>query len=117
MLTAAIASSDIEATGQMLASLQQTGLVSSVKSWTIPGDKIDGSEPIPDIVLLDLGRDPEISFAFGSNLRRLRPAVRLIDLQNKRSGRSVIGQVDNQVVARVHVQRGIFKAVRRHKAK
>ena len=78
MLTAAIASSDVEASGQMLASLQQTGLVSSVKSWTIPGDKVDASEPIPDIVLLDLGRDPEISFAFGSNLRRLRPAVRLI---------------------------------------
>ncbi len=78
MLTAAIASSDVEMAGQLLAALQQTGLVASVKKWTIPGDRVDAGEIIPDIVLLDLGREPEVYFTFGAHLRRLRPAARLI---------------------------------------
>src|SRR5450759_3222270 len=78
MLTAAIASGDSNTAAQLLASVQQTGLVTSLKQWTIPADRIDDSESIPDVVLLDLGSDPEPFFAFGSHLRRLRPAVRLI---------------------------------------
>jgi pilus assembly protein CpaE len=78
MLTAGIASSDSTTAAQLLVSLQQTGLVSAVKSWTIPADRIDASDSIPDIVLLDLGRDPEPHFAFGALARQLRPAVRLI---------------------------------------
>ena len=79
MLTAGIASSDSNSSGQLLAVLQQTGLVGAVKQWAIPADKLpDGSDPIPDVVLLDLGRDAESYFAFGAQLRRLRPAVRLI---------------------------------------
>ncbi len=79
MLSAAIASSDTTSSGQLLASLQQTGLIGSAKQWIIGTDKPpDASEAIPDIVLLDLGRDPEPYFAFGAHLHRLRPAVRLI---------------------------------------
>lgn len=78
MTTAAIASSNNDSAGQLLASLQQTGLVASVKQWTIPGDTIYTGEAIPDVVLLDLGTDPALSFAFGAYVRRLRPAVRLI---------------------------------------
>jgi pilus assembly protein CpaE len=79
MLTAGIASGDANSSGQLLASLQQTGLVGTVKQWEIPADKLpDGSEPIPDVVLLDLGRDPQPYFAFGAHLRRLRPAICLI---------------------------------------
>lgn len=78
MLTAAIASSDSNTAAQLLASLQQTGLVHSLRQWSIPADRVDASESIPDIVLLDLGRDPEPFFAFGAHLRRLRPSVRLI---------------------------------------
>jgi pilus assembly protein CpaE len=78
MLTAAIASSDSTTAAQLLVSLQQTGLVTSVRSWTIPTDRVDASDSIPDVVLLDLGRDPEPQFAFGAHLRKLRPAVRLI---------------------------------------
>ena len=77
MLTAAISSSDSTTAAQLLVSLQQTGLVASVQSWT-PTDRIDSSESIPDVVLLDLGRDPEPQFVFGAHLRQLRPAVRLI---------------------------------------
>jgi pilus assembly protein CpaE len=79
MLTAGIASSDSQSSGQLLGALQQTGLVGAVKQWEIPvGQLPDGSEGIPDLVLLDLGREPEPYFAFGAHLRRLRPAVRLI---------------------------------------
>jgi pilus assembly protein CpaE len=79
MLTAGIASSDSHSSGQLLATLQQTGLVSAVKQWTMPPEKLpDGSELVPDLVLLDLGREPEAYFAFGAHIRRLRPAVRLI---------------------------------------
>ena len=78
MLTAAIASSDSTTAAQLLVSLQQTGLVGEVKSWTIPTDRVDAAGEIPDVVLLDLGRDPEPQFAFGSQIRQLRPAVRLV---------------------------------------
>jgi CheY-like chemotaxis protein len=79
MLTAGIASSDSHTSGQLLAALQQTGLVASVKQWTLPLSKLpDGSEGMPDLVLLDLGRDAEPYFVFGAHVRRLRPAIRLI---------------------------------------
>jgi pilus assembly protein CpaE len=78
MLTAAIASGDSNTAAQLLASLQQTGLVASLKQWTVPADRIDAGDTIPDVVLLDLGHDPEPFFAFGAQLRRLRPTVRLI---------------------------------------
>jgi pilus assembly protein CpaE len=79
MLTVAIASSDRDSAAHLLAVLQQTGLVSSVKEWTIPTEKLpDASEGVPDVVFLDLSRDSEPFFVFGAHLRRLRPAVRLI---------------------------------------
>jgi pilus assembly protein CpaE len=79
MLTAGIASSDTTNSAGLLASLQQTGLVSLVKQWTMPVEQLpDAGEVVPDIVLLDLGREPEPYFAFGSHLRRLRPSVRLV---------------------------------------
>src|SRR5271169_4585689 len=79
MLTTAIASADPEGAAQLLACLQQTGLVTSVKQWTIPTAKLpDASEGVPDVVFLDLGREPEPFFVFGAHLRRLRPAIRLI---------------------------------------
>lgn len=79
MLTAGIASSDSMSSGSLLAVLQQTGLIGNVKQWSIPAEKLpDGTESIPDVVLLDLGRDYDNYFSFGAHLRRLRPAVRLI---------------------------------------
>jgi len=79
MLTAAIVTADTAGSAQLLASLQQTGLVSSVKQWIIPADRPpEGGEPIPDIILLDISRDPELFFGFGAQLRRLRPSAHLI---------------------------------------
>jgi pilus assembly protein CpaE len=79
MLTAAIASSDLTSSAQLLAGLEQTGLVTSVLQWVVPTDRLpDSSEQIPDVVFLDLARDPDPFFAFASQLRRIKPGVRLI---------------------------------------
>ena len=79
MLTVGIASSDTVSSAQLVATLEQTGVVKSIKEWMIPGARIpDTADALPDLVLLDLGRDAESFFAFGAQLRRIRPATRLI---------------------------------------
>ncbi len=79
MLTVAIVSSDAASSAQLAAALQQTGIVKSIKEWTVHAAKIpDTAEGVPDIVLLDLGRDAPTFFAFGAHVRRIRPATRLI---------------------------------------
>src|ERR1051326_7810673 len=79
MLTAAIASSVLTSSAQMLAALEQTGLVSSVLQWIIPADRLpDSAEGMPDVVFLDLAREPEPFFAFANQLRRIKPTIKLI---------------------------------------
>jgi pilus assembly protein CpaE len=79
MLTVGIASGDPTSSAQLVASLQQTGLVKSIKQWAIPADKLpDSAESLPDVVFLDLGRDPAPYFGFGSQLRRIRPGVKVV---------------------------------------
>jgi pilus assembly protein CpaE len=64
---------------QLLASLEQTGLVRSVKQWSVPADKLpESGDAIPDIVFLDLARDPEPYFQLGAQIHRARPAVKLV---------------------------------------
>jgi pilus assembly protein CpaE len=79
MLTAAIASSDTSSSASLLASLQQVGLVSGIQQWAVHPDKppeVPGV--IPDVVLLDLGRDPSAHLALAAQLRRLQPTVHII---------------------------------------
>jgi pilus assembly protein CpaE len=79
MLTAAIASSDLTSSAQLLAGLEQTGLVSSVLQWTVPADRLpDSTDSMPDVVFLDLARDPDPFFVFANQLRRIKPSVKLI---------------------------------------
>jgi len=79
MLTAGIASGDASSAAQLLACLEQSGFVKSVKQWSVSGDKAPESpEMLPDVVFLDLPRDPGPCFAFGANLRRLSPAMKLV---------------------------------------
>src|SRR6516164_5957172 len=79
MLTAAIATSDPNSSAQLLASIEQSGLVGSIKMWTVPTEKMpDSAEQLPDIVFLDLSLYPETFFTFGAQLRRIRPATRTI---------------------------------------
>jgi len=79
MLTAAIASSDLTSSAQLLAGLEQTGLVASVLQWVVPTDRLpDSADHMPDVVFLDLARDPDPFFVFANQLRRIKPAVKLI---------------------------------------
>lgn len=79
MLTAAITSGERHSSSQLLAGLEQTGLISSIKQWAVPMEKLpDVGETIPDIVFLDLSRDSEPYFTLAAHLRRLRPGVHLI---------------------------------------
>jgi pilus assembly protein CpaE len=79
MLTVGIASSDAVSSAQLVVALQQTGMVESIKEWTLPAAKNpDTAEKVPDIVLLDLGRDADPFFAFGAQMRRIRPTTKLI---------------------------------------
>ena len=59
--------------------LEQTGFVKSVKQWTISCEKVpESARCLPDVVFLDLPRDPEAYFAFGAHLRRIRPSMKLV---------------------------------------
>lgn len=81
MLTAGIVSIDSKSSAALHASLRQTGLVTSVVEWIAPSRgawQLGTSESIPDVVMLDLSMDPGPYFAFATELRRLRPTVRII---------------------------------------
>jgi len=79
MLSVAIASGDPSSSAQLVASLEQTGVVSSIRQWSIPMDRLpETPDNMPDVVFLDLGRDTEPYFAFAALLRRLHPATKLI---------------------------------------
>lgn len=79
MLTVAIASGDAASSAQLVASLEQTGVVRSIRQWTIPTDRLpDSPGEIPDVVFLDLGQDSEPYFVFASLLRRAYPSTRVI---------------------------------------
>jgi pilus assembly protein CpaE len=79
MVTVGIASGDPTSSAQLVASLQQTGAVRSIKQWPIPAEKLpDSGETLPDVVFLDLGRDPDPYFTFGSMLRRMRPGMKIV---------------------------------------
>src|SRR5215472_1540967 len=79
MLKLGIVSSDTASSAQLAAAAQQTGLVENIREWVIPTAAIpDAAEMVPDIVLLDLGKDAERLFAFGAHVRRLRPSAKLV---------------------------------------
>jgi len=79
MLTAAIASADATSSAQLLASVQQVGLMSSVQQWAVHADKLlEVTGIIPDVVILDLARDPAPYLALAAQIRKLQPTVHVI---------------------------------------
>ncbi|MGH9431317.1 MAG: AAA family ATPase [Terriglobia bacterium] len=81
MLTAVIVSDDTQSSTSLRAALQQTGLVASVTEWEQPsrGDwTLNPSTPVPEVVVLDLPRDPDSALAFAAQVRRQRPSANLI---------------------------------------
>lgn len=79
MLRGFIASADANSSQQLRASLEQTGLVGEVHEWRMVGDDLPlASECNADVILLDLGRDPDPYFAMAKHIRGLQPGVRII---------------------------------------
>jgi pilus assembly protein CpaE len=79
MLTAGVASSDEQGIAYLEACLQQTGLVKSVKEWKLPVEQYPASaESIPEVVLIELTREPEIPLAFAAQVHRVRPSAAII---------------------------------------
>jgi len=79
MLTAVVVGSDRSSTGALRAALQDTGMFYSVREWDLLAESrpLPG-EAIPDVVWLDLPRDPGIYFSFAARLRQLRPGVHIV---------------------------------------
>lgn len=81
MVTVTIASNDAASSAQLLAALQQTGHVKSVRHWNVSTDKFpDVGDMYSDVLVLDLSRDPENFFALATHVRHLRPAVKVVAL-------------------------------------
>lgn len=79
MLNAVIVGIDKASLTVLRATLQQTGMIHSVREWEPVKDKYPApGEPVPDLVLLDLPSNPESYFAFSIHLRQLRPTVRIV---------------------------------------
>lgn len=79
MLSAAIATKDTNNIEPWRACLQQTGLVQSVQEWGLSSDHLPrNGKPAPEIVLLDVSRDPEAAFHFATQLKQLHPSIRVI---------------------------------------
>jgi len=79
MLRVLIASADLHSSQQLRASLEQTGLVGEVLEWKVSGDNFpEPGEILADVILLDLGRDPDPYFALARHIRGLQAGVRII---------------------------------------
>jgi pilus assembly protein CpaE len=79
MLTAAVASLIAKNSAYLRAYLEQTGLASPVREWSVAPERHPApGEPVPDVVLIDLDRDQDACFAFATQLRKLRPTSCLV---------------------------------------
>lgn len=79
MLTAVIVGTDKDAIETLRATMQQTGLIHSVRDWEPVAERYPpAGEPVPDVVLLDLSSAPRHYFEFAAHLHRIRPGVGII---------------------------------------
>jgi pilus assembly protein CpaE len=79
MLTGVVASIVAKNGAYLRACLEQTGLVKFIAEWGITAQQHPApGEAVPDVVLIDLTREPETCFAFATHLRRLRPSAYLV---------------------------------------
>lgn len=78
MLTAAVVSADDVSSGYLRACLEQTGLVQAVVIWNHNKGEQGLGNAVPDVILLDLPRDPTELLNFASQQRRLRPQAQIV---------------------------------------
>jgi len=79
MLTVGVFSLDTKNSAALLAMLQQTGLVQPAAQWDLmAGDGPTSRAAVPDVVLVEIGRDPKTPLDFAARLNRLNPASCII---------------------------------------
>jgi len=79
MLTVGVVSQDTKSSSALLAMVQQTGLVQPIAQW----DLMAGAGPtsragVPDVVLVEIGRDPSTPLEFAARLNHLHPSACII---------------------------------------
>lgn len=79
MLTVGVVSQDTKNSAALLALLQQTGLVQPIAQWDLMvGEGPTSRAAVPDVVLVEIGRDPKTPLEFAARLNRLNPAACII---------------------------------------
>ena len=79
MLTVGVVSLDTKNSAALLAMLQQTGLVQPIAQWDLmAGEGPTSRAAVPDVVLVEIGRDAKSPLEFAARLNRLNPAACII---------------------------------------
>ncbi|MDR3674003.1 MAG: AAA family ATPase [Acidobacteriota bacterium] len=79
MLTVGVVSLDTKNSAALLAMLQQTGLVQPIAQWDLmAGEGPTARAAVPDVVLVEIGRDSKSPLEFAARLNRLNPAACII---------------------------------------
>ena len=75
MLTVGVVSLDTKNSAALLAMLQQTGLVQPIAQWDLmAGEGPTSRTAVPDVVLVEIGRDAKSPLEFAARMNRLNPA-------------------------------------------
>jgi pilus assembly protein CpaE len=79
MLTVGVVSLDTKNSAALLAMLQQTGLVQPTAQWDLmAGEGPTSRTAVPDVVLVEIGRDAKSPLEVAARLNRLNPAACII---------------------------------------
>ena len=79
MLTVGVVSLDTKNSAALLAMLQQTGLVQPIAQWDLmAGEGPTNRAAVPDVVLVEIGRDAKTPLEFAARLNRINPAACII---------------------------------------
>jgi pilus assembly protein CpaE len=119
MLTVGVVSLDTKNSAALLAMMQQTGLVQPIAQWDLmAGEGPTSRAAVPDVVLVELGRDANTPLEFAARMNRLNPTACIIAcsvyqepssdllMQAMRSGvREFLSQPIDPMVVRVMLER------------
>jgi pilus assembly protein CpaE len=79
MLTVGVVSLDTKSSAALLARMQQTGLVQPIAQWDLmAGDGPTSRAAVPDVVLVEIGRDVKTPLDFAARLNRLNPSACIV---------------------------------------
>jgi pilus assembly protein CpaE len=79
MLTVGIVSLDTKNSATLLAMIQQTGLVQPIAQWDLmAGEGPTSLAAVPDVVVVEIGRDANTPLEFAARLNRLNPTACII---------------------------------------